>query len=40
MFTSNHYNHDMVAGVIVQAAYLVVFGTAAIVWFKRKDIRS
>lgn len=40
MFTSNSYSHDMIAGVIVQCGYLVVFGTAAIVWFKRKDIRS
>ena len=40
MFTSNSYSKDMVAGVIVQCCYLAVFGTAAIVWFKRKDIRS
>jgi ABC-2 type transport system permease protein len=40
MFTSNSYSKDMVAGLIVQCCYLAVFGTAAIVWFKRKDIRS
>ncbi len=40
MFTSNTFSHDMIAGIIVQLSYLVVFGTAAIVWFKRKDIRS
>lgn len=40
MFTENDYSHDMVAGVAVQLAYLVVFGTAAVVWFRRKDIRS
>lgn len=40
MFIANKYSHDMVAGIVVQLAYLVVFGTAAIVWFRRKDIRS
>jgi ABC-2 type transport system permease protein len=40
MFLQNHYSTDMIAGLVVQAAYLVVFGTAAIVWFRRKDIRS
>ncbi|HEY4376283.1 MAG TPA: ABC transporter permease subunit [Acidimicrobiales bacterium] len=40
MFTSNQYSSDMVTGVIVQVAYLVVFGTAAALWFRRKDIRS
>lgn len=40
MFTQNRYPHDMIAGIVVQVAYLAVFGTAAIVWFRRKDIRS
>jgi ABC-2 type transport system permease protein len=40
MFTANSFSRDMIAGVIVQAAYLVVFGTLAVVWFRRKDIRS
>ncbi len=40
MFTRNSYSHDLVAGVAVQLAYLVVFGAVAIVWFRRKDIRS
>jgi len=40
MFTGNTYSQDMVAGIIVQLAYLAVFGTAAVVWFRRKDIRS
>jgi len=40
MFTQNQYPHDMVVGIIVQLGYLVVFGTAAAVWFRRKDIRS
>ena len=40
MFRNNTYSQDMVAGLVVQVAYLVVFGTAAIVWFRRKDIRS
>jgi ABC-2 type transport system permease protein len=40
MFTDNRYSHDMVTGVLVQLAYLAVFGTIAIVWFRRKDIRS
>ncbi len=40
MFTDNRYSQDMLAGIIVQVAYLIVFGTAAIVWFRRKDIRS
>lgn len=40
MFTGNEYSHDMIAGVIVQLAYLAVFGTAAIAWFRRKDIHS
>jgi ABC-2 type transport system permease protein len=40
MFTDNTFSHDMIAGVVVQIAYLAVFGTAAIIWFQRKDIRS
>ena len=40
MFTDNSYSHDMVVGVFLQVAYLVVFGTLALVWFHRKDIRS
>jgi len=40
MFTENRYAHDMVIGIISQLVYLAVFGTLAIVWFRRKDIRS
>jgi ABC-2 type transport system permease protein len=40
MFTANSYSPDMVTGIIVQVAYLVVFGGAALWWFRRKDIRS
>ena len=40
MFTQDHYSKDMLAGIIVQLAYLVVFGTIAIVRFQTKDIRS
>ena len=40
MFTDNRYSHDMVVGVIVQLVYLAIFGTIAVVWFRRKDIRS
>jgi ABC-2 type transport system permease protein len=40
MFTQDRYSQDMLAGIIVQLAYLVVFGTAAILWFRAKDIRS
>ena len=40
MFTENAYSHDMIAGIVVQLAYLVVFGAAAAAWFQRKDIRS
>ncbi|HEY5154178.1 MAG TPA: ABC transporter permease subunit [Acidimicrobiales bacterium] len=40
MFTQNQYPHDMLAGLAVQVGYLIVFGAAAIVWFRRKDIRS
>jgi ABC-2 type transport system permease protein len=40
MFIDNRYPHDMLAGIAVQLGYLVVFGAAALVYFKRKDIRS
>ena len=40
MFTQDRYSQDMLAGILVQLAYLVVFGTAAILWFRTKDIRS
>ena len=40
MFTENRYPHDMAVGMGVQVAWLVVFGTAACVWFARKDIRT
>ncbi len=40
MFTENRYSHDMIAGIVVQLGYLVVFGVLATVWFRRKDIRS
>jgi ABC-2 type transport system permease protein len=40
MLTLNHYSRDMIAGIIVQLAYLIVFGAAAVFWFNRADIRS
>jgi ABC-type transport system involved in multi-copper enzyme maturation permease subunit len=40
MFTQDRYSQDLLAGVVVQLVYLVVFGAAAVVWFRRKDIRS
>jgi ABC-2 type transport system permease protein len=40
MFTENHYSSDMLVGIVVQLAYVVVFGTAAIVHFRTMDIRS
>jgi ABC-2 type transport system permease protein len=40
MFTQNQFSSEMLVGIAVQLAYLVVFGTAALVWFRRKDIRS
>ena len=40
MFTQDHYSRDMLAGVVVQLVYFAVFGAIAIVWFRRKDIRS
>jgi ABC-2 type transport system permease protein len=40
MLVENRFSHDMVAGIVVQLVYLIVFGGAALVWFRRKDIRS
>jgi len=40
MFTDNSYSRDMITGILVQVGYLVVFGAAAVWWFRRKDIRS
>ena len=40
MLTGDTYSKDMLAGIAVQLAYFVIFGTAAVVWFRRKDIRS
>ncbi len=40
MLTLNQYSRDMIAGIIVQLAYLIVFGAAAVFWFNRADIRS
>jgi ABC-2 type transport system permease protein len=40
MFTRNTYPKDMAVGLVVQLVYLAVFGTAAALWFNRKDIRS
>jgi ABC-2 type transport system permease protein len=40
MITQNKFSQDMVAGIIVQLGYLVVFGAAALWWFSRKDISS
>lgn len=40
MFTENTFATDMRVGIIVQVAWFVVFGGAAIWWFARKDIRS
>lgn len=40
IFTRDHFPHDLVVGVAVQLAWLVVFAIAAAVWFTRKDIRS
>ncbi len=40
LFTRGTTSHDLVAGVIVQAAWLVVFGALATWWFRRKDIAS
>lgn len=40
MFLQNTFSRDMITGILVQVAYLVGFGGVAIVWFRRKDIRS
>ena len=40
MFTDNTYSREMVVGIVVQAAYVLVVGTAAVLYFNRKDIRS
>jgi ABC-2 type transport system permease protein len=40
MFTDNSYSGDMIFGIVVQLVYLVVFGTVALVYFQRKDIKS
>lgn len=40
IFTRNEFPHDMVVGLIVQAAYFVVFSAAALWWFSRKDIAA
>jgi ABC-2 type transport system permease protein len=40
MFTDNTYSREMMVGIVVQLAYVVVIGAAAIIWFNRKDIRS
>ncbi|MEO8267074.1 MAG: ABC transporter permease subunit [Ilumatobacteraceae bacterium] len=40
MFTQNTYSREMLVGIIVQVAYLVVVGAVAVVWFDHKDIRS
>lgn len=40
LFTQNKIPSDMLVGVIVQLVYLAVFGSAALIWFRRKDIRS
>jgi len=36
----NSYPTDMLVGLAVQVAYLLVFGAVAIAWFRRKDIPS
>jgi ABC-2 type transport system permease protein len=40
MFIEGRFSHDMIAGIVVQLAYLAAFGGAAVIWFGRKDIRS
>ena len=40
MFTQNTYSREMLVGIVVQVAYLAVVGSAAVVIFNRKDIRS
>jgi ABC-2 type transport system permease protein len=39
IFTRNVWSGDLVAGVVVQSAYLAVFAGLAFFWFNRKDIR-
>jgi ABC-2 type transport system permease protein len=39
IFLWNEFPDELWVGMAAQAAYLAVFGTAAIVWFRRKDIR-
>lgn len=40
MFTEDAFSRDMITGAVVQLVWLAVFGGAAFVWFRRKDIRS
>ena len=40
IFTENLYSPDLKIGVIVQVAWFAVMTLAAVLWFKRKDIRS
>ncbi len=40
MFTANAVSNDITAGIVVQFVWLAVFGTAAVLWFRRKDITS
>jgi ABC-2 type transport system permease protein len=39
LFLWNEFPDELWAGLVSQGIYLVVFGTAALVWFSRKDIR-
>ncbi len=40
MILQNRFSRDMLAGMIVQIAYLAVLGAATLWWFSRKDITS
>lgn len=40
MLTRDAFPHDMLVGVGVQVAYLVVFAAAAVWWFRRKDVHA
>jgi ABC-2 type transport system permease protein len=40
IITTNVFKHDLIVGIVVQLAYVAVFGAIAIWWFRRKDIRS
>ena len=40
MFTQNQFSSEMLVGAVVQIAYLIMFGAAAIIWFRHKDLRS